>query len=479
MIGYTIGTYKIIEKIGEGGMGSVYHGIDIMLEREVAIKALRPELARQPELVERFRAEAKTLAKLNHPNIATVYNFLCQDDSFFMVMEFVRGETLDNTIRKSGAMPVEQAVPLFCQALEGIEHAHRLGIIHRDIKPANMMLTDTGSIKVMDFGIARVLGTARMTRQGYIVGTIGYMSPEQVLGQEGDARSDIYSLGILLYEMLTGRVPFSSQSEFELMKMQIEEAPTPPRTFAPHIPEAIEHAIMRALAKKPEMRFQTASEFRCALLSSLESATAVRETPTLVVSSASTPKPSVKETRLARPAEFPSRADAAAEGEVKATRLAADQAQPAYGQAAAAQLGHPAPAKFNWKILVAAVVLVVLASVLIVLMMSRGKKEAASQLQPTPVNVAPAPSALPPVTTPEQTKPPVGSQIDQPPITLPEQTKPPIGPQIDQPLSTDTPSPPRDSKQTKVSRSKSNKTADAAAQEKARRAAEARKLLEQ
>jgi hypothetical protein len=167
---------------------------------------------------------------------------------------------------------------LFCQALEGIDHAHRLGIIHRDIKPANMMLTATppvpgavatGLIKVMDFGIARVLGTARMTRQGNVIGTIEYMSPEQVRGQETDARSDIYSLGILLYEMLTGRVPFHSESEFELMKSQIDDPPPPPRDFAPHISPLIEQAIMRALAKNPEARFQSAGALRAALLNSL------------------------------------------------------------------------------------------------------------------------------------------------------------------------------------------------------------------
>src|SRR5262252_530807 len=172
MINNVVGSYKVLEKIGEGGMGAVYKGVDLMLEREVAIKALRPELARQPDVVERFRAEAVTLAKLNHPNIATLYSFLRQGDDFFMVMEFVRGETLDSVLRKSGGMSVERAVPLFCQALGGIDHAHRFGIIHRDIKPANMMLTsgpsvagaaateravpgavETGLIKVMDFGI--------------------------------------------------------------------------------------------------------------------------------------------------------------------------------------------------------------------------------------------------------------------------------------------------------------------------------------
>src|SRR6266849_1372950 len=266
MIGNLVGSYKITDKIGEGGMGAVFRGIDVMLEREVAVKMLRPELSQQPNIVERFRSEAVTLAKLNHPNIATLYSFLRQGEDFFMVMEFVRGETLDDLIRRSGAMPPDKAIGLLCQALEGIDHAHRMGIIHRDVKPANMMMTETGTLKVMDFGIARVLGTARMTKQGNIVGTIEYMSPEQVRGQETDARSDIYSLGILLYEMLTGRVPFSSDSEFDLMKMQIDDAPQPPRVFSAQIPQAVEQAIMRALAKRPEARFQSAADFRNSLL---------------------------------------------------------------------------------------------------------------------------------------------------------------------------------------------------------------------
>jgi serine/threonine-protein kinase len=269
MIGNTIGNYKILEKIGEGGMGAVYKGVDLMLEREVAIKALRPELARQPHIVERFRAEAVTLAKLYHPNIATLHSFLREVDDYFMVMEYVRGETLDSGLRRLGGIPVGRGITLFCQALEGIDHAHKMGIVHRDIKPANMMLTESGSIKVMDFGIARVLGSARMTKHGNIIGTIEYMSPEQVRGQETDARSDIYSLGMLLYEMLTGRVPFTHNSEYELMRSQIEEAPTPPRDFAPHIPLPVEEAIMRSLAKKAEARFQSAGEFRKALLAAV------------------------------------------------------------------------------------------------------------------------------------------------------------------------------------------------------------------
>lgn len=337
MIGHTVGSYKITEKIGEGGMGAVFKGIDVMLDREVAIKMLRPELARQGQLAERFRSEAVTLARLNHPNIATLYSFLRQNDDYFMVMEYVRGETLEQLMRRQGPMNCETAVTLFCHALEGMEHAHAMNIIHRDIKPANMMLTERGSIKVMDFGIARVLGTDRMTRAGHLVGTIEYMPPEQVRGGETDARSDIYSLGILLYEMLTGRVPFTSPSEYELMRSQVEDAPPPPREFAPQTPVEIERSILRALAKNKDDRFQTAGEFRLALLAgnNAPSRAGVSSFSSAHLGGSQAIEPAIqsqhaKETRLA-----PSVASVAsipgAVGQMKATRLAPQNGpQPLY-----------------------------------------------------------------------------------------------------------------------------------------------------
>ena len=374
MIGQIVGNYKIEEKLGEGGMGAVYKGVDTMLDREVAIKALRPELASQTSIVERFRTEAVTLAKLNHPNIATLYSMFRQGEELYMVLEFVRGETLDSIMQKRGALPAEEAIPVFCQVLDGIDHAHELGIVHRDIKPANMMLTEKGTLKVLDFGIARLLGSARMTRAGNIIGTLEYMAPEQVRGLETDGRSDIYALGMMLYEVLTGRLPFQTENEFELMKAQTEMMPTPPREINPSISEAVEAAILRAIQKDPADRFQTGGEFRETLIEAgfradgqMHGATGTFKKPgtrpsqppvsisdakTLV--SAEIASPQMKETRLGEAAP----AAAAAAG-LKATRLGEPVTAPPSGLKAtrlgtvgetAVEQGSATPASFFSKL---------------------------------------------------------------------------------------------------------------------------------
>jgi len=272
MINRVVGNYEILEKIGEGGMGEVYRGLDLMLERAVAIKVMRSELASRVEIVERFRKEAVVLAKLNHANIATLYNFVRDGDDYFMVMEFAPGQSLHGMLAKhADGLPWRRALGLFVQALYAIDHAHREGIIHRDIKPANMMVSHADGLKVLDFGIARMLGSARLTRAGATVGTLGYMSPEQIRGEEIDGRSDLYSLGIVLYKMLTGRVPFMAEGQYELMRAQLEQLPSPVRQIIAEIPQPIDDAIQRTLAKAPAERFQSAGQLIGALAPALRS----------------------------------------------------------------------------------------------------------------------------------------------------------------------------------------------------------------
>ena len=262
MIGGVVGNYKIVEQIGEGGMGAVYRGVDVMLDRPAAIKCLRPDVSGNPQLLQRFRNEAAALAKLNHPGIATLYAFFRHQDDHFMAMEFVEGRALDVLLHPQRALSVEQAVGIFRQVLDAIDHAHRLGILHRDIKPANIIVSDSGVAKVTDFGIARILGEAGLTRAGNMIGTIEYIAPERIKGIPADARSDVYSLGMVLYEMLSGHSPFRARSEYDLMKAHMEKAPTPLRNVVPSVSEPVAGVVMQALAKTPEERPPAAAVFR-------------------------------------------------------------------------------------------------------------------------------------------------------------------------------------------------------------------------
>ena len=264
MIGDTLGTYRLIEKLGEGGMGEVYRALDEMLDRDVALKMLRPELARRQATVDRFRAEAITLAKLDHPRIARIHGCSRHDDRWFIVMEFVRGETLLARLGRAGRLPWTEAVPIVCQLLDALEYAHRRGVVHRDMKPANVLMSADGAVKVTDFGIARVLDTERATRTGHIVGTLEYMSPEQVRGEEVDGRADLYAVGIVLFELLTGRVPFRGAAEYEVMLQHLNAAVPSLRGLA-DVPAWLDDVLQRALAKGLADRFPSAAAFQLAI----------------------------------------------------------------------------------------------------------------------------------------------------------------------------------------------------------------------
>jgi eukaryotic-like serine/threonine-protein kinase len=275
MDGSRIGSYTVMSLIGEGGMGRVYRGLDTMVSRDVAIKALHPALAADPELVERFRAEATTMAKLQHPNICQLYALLQETGQFYMIMEFVDGETLEARLKRYGRQELKPALHLACEILTGFKYAHSRGVIHRDIKPANIMITTDGSVKIMDFGIARVMGTSRMTLTGRLVGTPSYMSPEQITNAAIDARSDIYSLGIVLFQMLTGEVPFRRTSDFAVLQAQVLDQPPSPREIVGNVPPAVEAILVKALAKAPADRFQSAAEFLEAIQSAVAGTSAV------------------------------------------------------------------------------------------------------------------------------------------------------------------------------------------------------------
>jgi eukaryotic-like serine/threonine-protein kinase len=265
-----IGQYEVLELLGEGGIGQVHVARDTVLGREVAIKSLRPELLNDSSFVERFRAEATNLARLNHPNITTLFTLLADGKQLYMVMELVRGRTLEAILKeRHGPFSQRDAVAIISQAAEGLSYAHGMGIIHRDIKPANMIITDSGLLKIMDFGIARVQGSQRMTRDGTIVGTLAYMAPEQLRAEDVDARTDLYSLAIVFYEMLSGAVPFSAASDYDLMRAQINTQPERLSHRVAGVDPPIEKALMRALSKKSSDRFASVAEFRDALGSSI------------------------------------------------------------------------------------------------------------------------------------------------------------------------------------------------------------------
>lgn len=262
--GIDILNYRITQELGHGGMGKVYKAIHLALERTVAIKAIHPRLLRSRNMVERFYHEARIQAKLNHPNIVTVYDFFEYEDNYFIVMEFVEGESISKIIEHQGPFEIKLGLTLFRQILDGICYAHQKEVIHKDIKTSNFLLT-TKNVKITDFGIAQIIDdTYSKSSDKQIIGTPKYMSPEMILGDKiVDLRTDIYSLGITLYEFMTGKVPFGSnnESDMEIRTAHVNKLPAPPKELNPDIPEKLENIILRSIQKNPNKRFQTSEEF--------------------------------------------------------------------------------------------------------------------------------------------------------------------------------------------------------------------------
>jgi eukaryotic-like serine/threonine-protein kinase len=258
------GRYRILRRLGSGGMADVYCAEDQQLGRKVALKLLYRRFAEDVQFVERFRREASSAAGLQHPGIVGIFDRGEWDGTYYIAMEYIEGHTLKEVVRDRGPAPAEAATDIAMQILRAVRFAHRRGVVHRDIKPQNVLIDDDGRVKVTDFGIARA-GASDMTETGSIMGTAQYLSPEQAQGRPVDARSDLYSIGIVLYEMLTGRVPFDAESAVTVALKQVSEEPVPPSRLNPSIPPAVEAVVLRAMEKDPARRFVDADEFIAAL----------------------------------------------------------------------------------------------------------------------------------------------------------------------------------------------------------------------
>ncbi len=267
--GRNLGKYRVLEPLGRGGMARVYRAYHPQLDRYVAIKVLRSDLVEEGEFLARFRREAQAVAALRHPNVVQVFDFDLQDGIYYMVMELLEGDTLQTRLNdyraRGGSMPLGEVVRVLLDVLDGLAYAHSEGMIHRDLKPANILLTRRGQAVLTDFGIAQIVGGTRYTISGALMGTLAYMSPEQGLEGECDARSDIYSLGIVLFEMLTGEPPFDAETPLAILMKHVNDPLPLPRQIEPAIPEPVERVVLKALSKRREARYQNAEEMAGAL----------------------------------------------------------------------------------------------------------------------------------------------------------------------------------------------------------------------
>ena len=383
-----MGDYEMLGVLGAGGMGRVYRVRNVITDRVEAMKVLLPDLEGQEEVAARFLREIKLLAGLNHPNIASLHTALTINNQLVMIMEYVEGRTLASRL-DDGPIPVGDALNYMDQVLSALSYAHQQHIIHRDIKPANMMLTPEGVVKLMDFGIARTdTEPAKLTAPGTTLGSINYMSPEQVKGAAIDERSDLYSVGISLYEMVTGQKPFQGDSNFSIMAAHIQQEPTPPVQLHPGLPGGLNEIILTSIAKSADDRFQSADAFRNAIKSVLQS---VQEAKTVVRSNAVTASGAV-------PAAYLQPMQAAPAKTVAATAAAM---APARGATAPA---IPPPASTGHRGLYMALGALIVVAVLVaagIYLPGRNKGSVAAQgggvpSTTPPATVVPAPAPTPP-----------------------------------------------------------------------------------
>ncbi|MET0832469.1 MAG: Stk1 family PASTA domain-containing Ser/Thr kinase [Actinomycetota bacterium] len=402
--------YEVGRLLGAGGMAEVFEGRDRLLARRVAIKVLQAQFARDPSFLIRFKREAQAAASLSHPNIVGVYDTGTEDGTHFIVMEYVEGRTLKDVIRAEGPLYPERAAEVCADVCSALIAAHARGLIHRDIKPGNVMLTPEGKVKVMDFGIARATTSETITQTAAVVGTAQYISPEQAQGQTVDYRSDLYSVGCCLYEMLTGTVPFTGATPVAIAYRHVREDPTPPRMLNPDVPAPLEAITLKAMSKLPDNRYQTAAEMHDDL-ERFRNGQPVHATPLMDAAAATQAIPR----------------DGGADPTAMLGTVPADRA---------ARYAEPEEEErrtsVGWIVVsLLALVVVGLAAFFITRAVTGTGDGTETTLAPTtvpPTTAAPtsAPTTAPPTTAPPTTKPPTTAPpTTKPPTTAPPTTAPP------------------------------------------------------
>jgi serine/threonine protein kinase len=260
------GRYQIIEELGRGGMGKVYKAQDTEIKEKIALKLIKPEISSDKKTIERFQNELKLARKISHRNVCRMHDLGKSEGNYFITMEYVDGENLKGMIRMMGQLSSGKTISIAKQVCEGLSEAHRIGVVHRDLKPSNIMIDKDGNAKIMDFGIARSLTGKGITGVGVMIGTPEYMSPEQVESKEIDQRSDIYSLGVILYEMVTGQVPFEGDTPYSIGVKHKSEVPRNPKEINPQISDDLNRMILKCLEKEKDKRYQSAGELRSELI---------------------------------------------------------------------------------------------------------------------------------------------------------------------------------------------------------------------